>query len=373
MKTTICIPTKNRSQFLGRLLRYYAETRCRQQIFIGDSSDPYDIERNKRTIQSLRSQLNMDYFECPGMGVSECQEYLSDSVSTPYSTCVADDDILCPRGIEQCAEFLDSNPDYVAAHGIGIFLATDRKGPYGRILDVKRYPLGVLEADTGSQRLIDHLTVSTYGLFFSVFRTADWLDIFRGLSTLKGTGHGNIFKNELISTAICAVRGKVKELDCLMAVRDLSAGSYRGSFVYDWLTAPEWHPSYELFRQRLTEELVRQDGISQEEAQEVIKRALWPFLARALSAYWQKYNQPSTGSNGSASMSPRKLARRIPGLRRLWHSSRQLGRAFGRNDISLLALLRPSSPYHEDFMPIYRAITTPPAEVFDESVTGKVS
>ena len=369
MSVTICIPTKDRSEFLARLLRYYASTGYSHQIFVGDSSDEFHANRNQEAILSLKEVLQITYFACPGMGVGECITYLGETVSTPYCASLADDDIFCTGAIQQCLTFLEENSNYVAAHGVGISLATDRPGSYGNIYDVRRYPLAVLESNTGSQRLLDYFSSGPLTLLLSICRTSDWQAAFQGSNTLRGPGKGNIFRDELLPSSICAIRGKVKELDCLLTLRDLSAGSYRGSFVYDWITNPGWFPSYQFFRQRLIEELVRQDGISEEEAGEVIKRVLWPYLARALATYWQKYNAQPGSTRERSLLSPRKLAGRIPGLRRLWHSSRQLGRS-SSNDISLLALLRPSSPYHEDFMPIYRAITTPPAEDYHEPATG---
>jgi hypothetical protein len=43
----------------------------------------------------------------------------------------------------------------------------------------------------------------------------------------------------------------------------------------------------------------------------------------------------------------------------------------GREELSLAALLRPSSQYHADFMPIYRAITTSEFDL-PTTVTGSI-
>jgi hypothetical protein len=207
----------------------------------------------------------------------------------------------------------------------------------------------------------------------SVHRTPDSQALFHGVSHAGSVGNDKIFKDELIPSAISATRGKVKEVPILSFVRFLNPAAYRQLWVHDWITDPNWYHSYQYFRNRLTEELVRQDGISQEETQQVIKRTLWPYLARSLSSHWQKYNSQLASTNGGSPMNIRRMARRVPGLRAPWRNARSRVRSLRGDDTWLTALLNPSSPYHQDFMPVYRAITTPPAEVFDESVTGKTS
>jgi hypothetical protein len=59
-----------------------------------------------------------------------------------------------------------------------------------------------------------------------------------------------------------------------------------------------------------------------------------------------------------------QVGRKIPGAQRIW----QFLHSF--SGVSLSALLRPSSPYHSDFMPVYKALTTPPTE-FSDKTNGK--
>ena len=54
--------------------------------------------------------------------------------------------------------------------------------------------------------------------------------------------------------------------------------------------------------------------------------------------------------------------RRIPLLKGTWHQARSFLPG-DQNKISLPALLRPGSPYHADFMPIYRAVVNQPVSL----------
>jgi hypothetical protein len=48
----------------------------------------------------------------------------------------------------------------------------------------------------------------------------------------------------------------------------------------------------------------------------------------------------------------------------MWRSVRSL--VSRREDaLSLSALMKPSSPYHTDFVPIYRAVGNPPADLLE--------
>jgi len=144
-------------------------------------------------------------------------------------------------------------------------------------------------------------------------------------------------------------------------VRQVHDQRYLLPGVFDWITSPNWLPSYQVFRDCLAKELVQQDEISVDEAREVVKQAFWSYLAKGLTKKW--HNQYGHVTRNRL----RQTARAIPGARRVWRLLRSL-QSRGYDEISLPALLHPSSPYHADFMPIYRAATIMPAE-FEERMS----
>jgi len=371
---TICIPTKDRPTFLGRLLSYYTGTRYRHWIFIGDSSGPEQAQRNQRTVAAFDGQLKITYWEDPRLSSCAFMEQMSQHISTPYCALVGDDDFLCTRGIDQCLAFLERHPEYGAAHGKGLMLETDEGGPYGTIRSTRSYSQAILKSDTGSERLNELFTASPYALLYSVHRTDIWRDMFRGLMGLQGIQNQNIFKDELIPTAVSVVRGKVKELDSLYLIRQMHDAIARHPHVYDWITSPEWFPSFQAFHERLVQELIRQDGIPVEQARIVIRQSFWPYLAQAVLSTWHKQQAsppPQTPSR------LRRMAKRIPGLRPVWRKLRSALQRYrieqrDRQGLTLSVLLGRSSPFHEDFMPIYDLITsrsTPPTTPQDQVET----
>ena len=363
---SLCVPTMNRSEFLTRLLHYYASTRFPYWICIGASSSREQVTNNQRIVAAFQNQLNIHYEECPGLSSCAALEQLSRSISTPYCAFLGDDDFICPAGIERCVAFLEQHPECGAVHGKGLMFQTEQNHPYGSIGTVRYCPQAVLTADSGAARLIELFTVSQYALLNSVHRTLTWQAMFRGLSAMPGIQNRNIFKDELIATCVSVIRGTVREIDGLYFVRHIHVeDSYRFPHAYDWLTDPDWFPSYQVFHARLTEELIRQDGISVEQARVVIRQSFWPYVAGAVMASWR------ADSRASAPQAPSRLrdvAKRVPGIGPAWRTLRAMVQR-SRDACSLPALLHASSPYHEDFLPVYAVITSTPRERFEDLST----
>jgi hypothetical protein len=174
---------------------------------------------------------------------------------------------------------------------------------------------------------------------------------------------------EVLVGCLSVLQGKVKRLDCLHIFRQHHQGRYGAADFYDWMTSPQWATTYGGFRDCLLEELVRQDRLSPEEAREVVKRAFWPWLANRLMSRWRKRE----GLDGRRRLGHlREVARRIPILKEAWRAirSRMPGEEAG---VSLPALLRPSSPYYRDFLPIYHTITNPRSQGRGDEVSQHLS
>lgn len=349
----IVIPTMNRSEFLIRQLAYYADLGCKHTIYIGDSSADRHVKRIQEAIRILESRVRIVYVQLSGASDYQAISELLQRVQEPYAALVGDDDFLIPASLEKCARFLDAHPDYEAAHGVAILFVTGSACEYGEFLGSKGYPQRPVEHTSAHLRLVDLLHMY-WPVSFSVQR----VETYRVAADLVSRLPDKAFR-ELLTGCFSIIRGKAKELDCLYLVRQAHDQRYLLPDMYDWVTSPDWLPSYQIFRDCLAEELARQDGICMDEAEEVVKQAFWSYLAKGMMTRWQsRYAQ-----NGSGLYSElRGLARRIPGLRSTWHKVRSFLPGED-NQMSLQALLRPSSPYHADFMPIYRAVVSPPKEL----------
>ncbi len=350
-KITICIPTKNRSDFLFRLLNYFTATNYQHWIFIGDSSNDLHFAKTKKTIQSLKGKLKIKHFKYPGLNVAEVIELMNQFITTPYSVFSADDDFLCPNGVNKCIDFLDGNPDYNVVQGIDVGTRNYKSGPYGNISYV-HYCQGVkLDADSGSQRLRDFFATGPYALIHYIHRTPEWRELYQGFISVPWARQGFSFDDLTFST-VSAIRNKVKKLDCLYLLRFGHDRVYHQVDVYDWFTNQDWFPGFKDLHDRAINELMRQDNICKNEAEEVFKGAFWPYLARLFSPGL------SYKRRGVLFSLLRKTAKQIPTLQKLYFQI--IFHFQAKKEINLLpSLLKPTSPYHEDFMPIYRAITSP--------------
>ena len=267
---------------------------------------------------------------------------------------ICDDDLLVPKTLEQCVQFLNNNPDYSAVSGIVIHCRIRAEATINKIEGIAEGPLREMESDSASQRLLDLFT--NYNVVaFSLARTKQ----FKERWPLDPNFSDVRFSAELLPCGMLAVQGKCKKLDRLFVLRQIHEQRYLMPDIYDWLTSPQWLYSYKIFADRLADELAKQDNVPIAEAREVVKQAFWSYLANGMTKKWEsRYTQ-----NGSRFYSElRVLARRIPGLRSTWHKVRSFLPGED-NQMSLQALLRPSSPYHADFMPIYRAVMNPPKEL----------
>jgi len=353
---SICVPTKDRAAFLARLLRYFAQTRFPGRILIGDSSGPEHARRIQATVEALRSRLDLEYREYPGLSSCECIEQLNRLITTPYCAFVGDDDFLCTPGVARCVQTMERYPELNAVHGRGLLLYLDRPGPTGPIAGAMAYPQTVLQQPTGAGRLREFLTVSAYALFYSIHRRETWRALFEGVSRMEGVTNTNFFKDELMAACVSAIRGPIAEIEGLTLVRQSHDGIRKHPNAYDWITHRAWWPSYQQFYERLVEELMRQDALSREAAGAVVKDVFWEFLGerlvsqcRAARATSRCVTRPSTA---------RRLLKAVPGVRAAWTAWRAA--IARRNEMwSLPALLDPASPHHEEFLPIYRAVTTP--------------
>ena len=335
---TMIIPTMNRSDFLIRLLNYYANTNYKHWIIIGDSSDARHIEKTINAIKGLKGKLKIIHREYPGLSNIECAQQMTQLISTPYAVFIADDDFLVSNGLEQSVAFLEKHQGYIAAHGVATRFSLQSSGPYGQFAGSSNYRLPSVEADTASQRILNYLDNYSVTLF-CVHRTKCWRTMFKDAASLTDKSFGG----ELLPCCLSVIQGKVKQLDCLYLLRQDHTGRYLLPNVGDWINSPNWEPSYKVFCDRLAEELVRQDDITFNEAKSIVEQGF--------RSYLDKFHGNYARIKATAKYIPgMKYALRV--AKSVWQN--RLG------EFSLSMLLNPSSPYHRDFMPVYRAVTRPP-------------
>lgn len=111
----IIIPTKNRSFWVDRILKYYSAVNFIGNLIIVDSSDS-NIDEHE--IYSMKySNLTLIYR--PGLSTHEAIEVGLNSLSSKirYVIQTGDDDFICMDILEKLINFLETNSDFSAAYG----------------------------------------------------------------------------------------------------------------------------------------------------------------------------------------------------------------------------------------------------------------
>jgi glycosyltransferase domain-containing protein len=346
MDVSIIIPTMNRPRLLLRLIRYYDGLRYSGKILIGDSSNPEIFQEVATALRKFSGRLDIAHHHLPGKSVAAAVMEMNGHVKTSYVCLVADDDFVVPSTTKRCIEFLDAHPDYVAAHGAGV-LINSVAGNADTIADAGPYPQTVSEQSTASARLSQHLEAYSVTLF-SVHRIEVWRKMFANtpLPSTAPQACDKTFTDELLQCCLSVVYGKVKEVDGLYLIRQVHDERYLLPTWFTWLNSERWYPSYAYFRTQLAQAMAVQDGISPENATNVVDTAFAAYLSWLVANATVRRNRL------------REVARRLALLRWMW---RRLKRARARRrpatHVSLPVLLDEASPYHEDFLPVYTAVT----------------
>lgn len=344
---SIIIPTLNRSDHIIKMMRYFQYAGFKGYVFIGDSSNTEHLGRTRRGLNEIGAHFTIVHREYPNRKNYECVRDLLVEVPTIYAVWMCDDDLLVPASLAKAAEFLESHPDYSGVGGVALQYQLTSPGAYGSIAWVKQYSVRAAEEETGGERLLN-LFRNYSVVSYSLYRTDQLKMRFPSEKNLTDIA----FATELIPTCMLAVQGKVKMLDVLFVVRQMHQGRYLLPDIFDWITKPDWQSSQRVFLDVVTEAVAVQDDIKKEEAHDIVKQALWDYLQQGMTKKFEATYSPTRS--------------------RLQHMSRTIARGFRRvsriiqsmneRGISLQRLLDRRSPYHHDFMPVYRAIMSPPDE-----------
>jgi glycosyltransferase domain-containing protein len=366
---TIIIPTYRRPRLLARLLRYYRDVQLDDPVVVADSSPEPEAWANQQMIRSVQQTLDITYQQYePTIWVELKIARALDVIDTPYTVLCADDDFLIPRGIAACVAFLESHPDYAIASGRAVAVMQPG-GPndlFGALYEgwyTRSYPQRTLESADPMARLLSHMSNYTT-TFYSVHRRADMV---RNIQ-LATQYTDEVRFGELVLSCLSVIQGKVHCLDTLTMVRQFlpdSAAQQATSWA-TLLTNDDYSQRYTLFRTCLATELVRATTCDSDTARAVVNRAFLAYLPTALGLMSNQvlphqvaqYAMKALGVfremvsdiifDGawmSALVAPHLLYRRA--------RARDLMRA---DSLSLDALFDPRSPYHGDFLPVYRQL-----------------
>jgi len=374
---SIVIPTYNRPHFLARLLQYYRSVGFAHPIVVADSSSPPEIEANGRCVASLQGELDVRHEVFPPSIYFPLKvAQVLATVDTEYAVLCADKDFLVPRAIEQCARYLEVNPDYSVAHGRAAVIQSVETSSGRRILS-RSYPQRTLEGDEPQIRLQDHIQNYT-ATFYSVHRR---LELLRNMQ-LTADNTVDLRFSELLSSCLSVIQGKAKCLDVLYMVRQ-GHPDYSTARTIPWstvLTSDDFSQRDAQFRNCLAEELVGVTGMSITEARDVVNHAFTAYLAhlkpsapsfeQTVRRAWRVIQVlPAAARSALLDLQLVAMAR---SPREAYHKLQcERARAAKQNDMTIDKLLSPQSPFHADFLPIYEHVRRYPDGVMPPPQEGE--
>lgn len=120
-RLTIVVPLRGRNLFTLRFLWHANAARLPYRILLADGQVNDAVARHIENSRETFPNLDIDYVRYPDdTGYSRYFAKMADAmarVRTPYAMLADNDDFLGVNGIEQALDFLEANPDYIAARG----------------------------------------------------------------------------------------------------------------------------------------------------------------------------------------------------------------------------------------------------------------
>ncbi len=345
---TICIPTKNRCDFLKRAIAYYAKIGFQGHVFVADASDPQKFLENKENIKLYQSHVQVGHFSCAGKSILESVDCVNQFLQTPYAAVCSDDDFLCLKGLEDAVKFLDEHPDYCACHGVGAILGLDSSGAYGEIREILPYAQASITKDTGMLRLEEYFQQGPLALVYSVCPSVLWKQMWRQYPDAKSC----FIFDELIPSSFCAIAGKVGLVDSLYLVRQMHQGIYSQPAFLQWVLHPLWQSNFKELRERVVRQLIEVDHISHQQADQNFDKIFQNYFIKLFKVCIKKEeNKKSKNSTLSD-----KIKKAMPFLSNFYFLFKKYVLISFRQEIGL-KMLKQNSKYFKDFQPVIEAVT----------------
>ncbi len=343
-KVGIIIPTKNRSDFVIRALKYYLSLNSPHPLYIGDSSDSEEAGKIIQAVDQLKSKLPVVYLPFPDGDTIKKMIYLLSNVKEKYATYTGDDDYHVPKTLTECARFLEDHGDYESAIGRSITFKLTGNGAYGSLKETHDYPRRSIESDSASERLYLSLGPALTPLINSVMKTKKFRQFFQNSESVFDV----VMRSEILPNCRLVVAGKHKVIDRLGFVRQIHDRHFKVPDMYDQLMSPEWYKSYHEIEKIVVADLKSKEAIGQEEAEYNFKKAFWNYLNMYLPRFYRNFT-PSFDSPSKKIGFRTRLAASLPVIKKVYRKIRPL---FNKKIQLHYEVLQTGSKYYEDFKPI---------------------
>lgn len=331
----------NRPDFILRKFKFYELMENPHPLYILDSSNEENTQKINEYIQQFK-KLNITYKWVPP-GKDYVYQLLP-LIKEKYCFHMGDDDFIIPKTISECADFLESHPDYGTCSGqqVNIRLRKeDYDKPYG-IIERQTRPINrSFEEEDMFARVKKFWSGSTPFICFAVRR----IETERTIRDV--TKHFGLLEDmyEFILLTVLVLSGKYKVLDKLgyvMQVSDLR--TFNHHLAEDLFLFPSAAEQWKIYLEGLSK-ILQEKGTAEKESVEIAKKMFILYLAHLYLT-----NQFSTETGWS----PISQKKSIPVRQNLFKKSKRL--------VSRLPFLK--SIYYKFNPPVY--VNRPESKYFKD-------
>ena len=229
-KITVIVTTYERPDYLKRSMGYWSKAPF--DVIVADgSSNPY----------SEQTPSNIKYFhQVAAPGLTAAEGYAARLVAavtltnSPYIAQCAEDDFLSFSGIQYLVNFLEENPDYVAAHGWGPSFQCEPKSSTWKFPNLVTKP-GEMAVDSQARIRMQQICSPFAGVDYSVVRS----DAFKA-SVSTAVGLSSFHMVELTRALCIAMSGKFTSLPVFYQAREEMLSSLSSHIRFDrWMARTE--------------------------------------------------------------------------------------------------------------------------------------
>lgn len=279
-KIEVIIPTRNRNDFLKRILDYYQSHSKGLSFLIADSSSNSIKKKNKQLVSKYKN-MRIRYLDKFPENMEQHYKFseMVKYIKARYCVFCADDDFIVPEAIKTCAKFLDKNPNYVAVHGtyIGYHLYNGIFGKNKFWWQFRHTPISITSSKA-MERLCNHLEHFTLTIW-AVRKTAIVKACYKEFRTTKIDSYILPILGELIPDALTAVFGKIKHINTFYSARQYF-GSIRGTYpsLIDAKNWGKYENNYSQFKKVILRNIPKSDGLSKQEASTILDSTMEKYI-----------------------------------------------------------------------------------------------
>jgi glycosyltransferase domain-containing protein len=311
-KLTILLTLKDRTPFTLRWMRFANNEHFPFKIILADGGSDDSATKIFANYSNFQD-LDYKYVRYPeDINYTAYYKKVSDAMSlveSPYLLLADNDDFFCTEGLIRSIEFLEENPDYVAARGYYKGFSVKRRdsevGPdklelYGELkLNGLVYPLVTHNQESAADRVASHFSTWTPN-WYNVARTKNLCACW---NQTKALDLNDIFLMEHVLSGLLVAQGKTFSGAFPYYYRQFGehyltvskvAIAREGDF-FDRILSETWIKDYWLLIGALAFGIQSQDGLCEKKAREIAQLSYKRFLAAVVFGALDPYTKKTSG------------------------------------------------------------------------------